>query len=161
MKIYFLIFLILEIILGSWLTEWVGFWTTLLIYFVPTIFGLPLVIFENQMNWASFQKQMASGHAPDQPLLRLMAGFIGSLLMLIPSLIARLLALFLIFPPTRFLIVFTFRNWLGRKILAKSFSFGSGAEPPFERDARVIDIEAIKIPSAQSKSPQEIPRPKS
>ena len=161
MKIFIFIFLILEISFGSWLSEICGFWTTVLIYFVPTFFGLPLVIFENQMNWATFQKQMASGQAPDQPLLRLMAGFFGSFLMLVPSLIGRVFAVFLLFLPTRFLIVFVCRNWLARKMLAGSFSFGPNVVPPFERAARVIDIEAIKISRPKAKSPDEEPGSKS
>ncbi len=161
MRSFIFIFLILEISLGAWVAELFGFWTTLLIYFVPTFFGLPLVIFENQMNWATFQKQMASGRAPDQPLFNLMAGFFGSLLLLVPSLICRMMAVFLLFPPTRFLIVFSCKNWWARKMMDGSFSFGRTVEPHFERDAQVIDIEAIKISSPAKGESSDSTRPKS
>ena len=166
------LFLIAEFYLASWSVASFGFWMTLLIYWIPTIFGLPLVIFQNQMNWAYLQKQMRSGKIPDQSLLRLLAGFVGSLLMLVPSLAARILSIILLFPPTRYLILFIGRTWIIKKISdgsfkafssGKGFSFGGFSSRPgaenqdyyqndqslFERDARVIDIEAVKIPSTK------------
>ncbi len=154
MKIFIIVFFMSEILLGAWVTELFGFWMTLLIYFVPTVFGLPLVIFENQMNWAVFRTQMASGRAPDQPLFKLMAGFFGSLLLLVPSLICRLIAVLLLFPPTRLLIVFFGKNWFAKKIMDGSFSLGRPIDQNFgrnvEREARVIDIDAIKIASPKT-----------
>ena len=150
-----------EILLGAWVTELCGFWMTLLIYFAPTFFGIPLVIFENQMNWASFRKQMASGQAPDQPLFKLMAGFFGSILLLVPSLICRLIAVLLLFPPTRLLIVFIGKNWFARKMMDGSFSFRGPIGRNFERDARVIDIDAIKIASPKTADSSKDPSLKS
>ena len=172
MRIFIFIFLAVELSLGTWATELFGFWTTLLIYFIPTVFGLPLVIFENQTNWAFFQQQMASGKAPDQPLFRLMAGFFGSLFLLVPSLLFRMMAVILLFPPTRFLIVFLGKNWIAKKMKdgafqafssGRGFSFKSGtsSEPRFERDARVIDIEAVKISSTEVSESKGPARPKS
>ena len=164
MRILIFALLILEFYLGFWATKFFGFWMTFLIYFVPTFFALPLVIFQNQLNFAHFQKQMATGQMPDQSLFRLAAGFIGSLLMLVPSLICRTLALVLLFPPTRFLIVFLAKDWFGKKVKngsfktfsqGQGFAFGRGGfqETRVERDAQVIDIEAIKIPSQKPSGP--------
>ncbi len=171
MRVLFFVFFAAELYLGAWATEVFGFWTTLLFYFVPTFLGLPLVIFQNQLNWVHFQKQMVSGKTPDQSLFRLAAGFFGSVLLLVPSFFCRIFALLLLFPPTRYLLVFLSKGWLLKKMgdgslktfsQGRGFSFGRGDHPEVrvERDAEVIDIEAIRIPSSQDGSPKDPTRPK-
>ena len=158
MKKLIFLFIFLELYLGIYFTRLFGFWVTLLIYFVPTFFGMPLVILQNKVSWSRFMTQMSSYKILDQSLFRLAAGFFGSVLLLVPSLICRAIALLLLFPPTRFLLFFLAKGWLAKKMAAGSFKVFSKAnafsfdtshpEDRFERDAKVIDIEAIKGPKS-------------
>ena len=93
---------------------------------------------------------MSSYKVLDQSVFRLAAGFFGSVLLLVPSLICRAVALLLLFPPTRFLLFFLAKGWLAKKMAAGSFKVFSSHHPEdrFERDAKVIDIEAIKGPKS-------------
>jgi UPF0716 protein FxsA len=161
---------ILELAIGITMTNYFGFVNTALAYVIPTFLGLTFFSFQNQMIMMQFQKQVATGNAPDTELLTLVARFVSTVLLIIPSMIARAVALVLIFPLTRFAIIFFGRNWMARKISSGTFKvfgarpgFGDGAQnfryynfgnemkdvTPNERDAKVIDIEALPAPKGK------------
>jgi UPF0716 family protein affecting phage T7 exclusion len=160
---------IVELMLGIFLSRTIGFMNTLMVYFVPTFLGLTFFSFQNQMIWFQFQKQMASGRTPDGELLHLVAKFAGAFLMIVPSIIARLAAVLLLLPLTRHMMVLVSRFFISKKIAQGSFKvfgdrqgFGAGnhnfryynfghefegeAAAPTERDAKVINVEAIPAP---------------
>lgn len=151
------ILFVLEIFVGVMMTRYFGFLNTVLVYLVPTFLGLTFFTFQNQMIWMQFQKQMATGKTPDTQILDLVAKFAGTIMMIIPSLILRSLALCLLLPLTRFFLVKVGQVWVAQKIAKGSFQFFSsrqdfgGRQHNFryyneERDAKVIDIEALPLP---------------
>ncbi len=95
-------------------------------------------------------RQISSYKILDHSLFRLAAGFFGSVLLLVPSMICRAVALLLLVPPSRFLLFFLAKGWLAKKMADGSFKVFSRNhhEDRFERDAQVIDIEAIKGPKS-------------
>jgi UPF0716 protein FxsA len=172
-RLLFFVLVFCELWLGILATENFGFFNTFLIYFVPTFLGLPVFAFQNQLNWMQFQRHLALGRTPDREMLNLVSRFIGSVLLLVPSILCRVMALILLLPPTRFIFILFSRVWLARKIAEGSFrvfsggqGFGFGgsgfryysasdlrAQPDerVERDAKVIDVEALKIPDNENK----------
>lgn len=161
---------ILELALGIFLSHTVGFINTLLIYFVPTFLGLMFFSFQNQMIWHQFQRQLALGRTPDSELMHLVAKFIGAFLMIVPSVLCRIIAVLLLFPLTRFFAVMLGRVWVTQQVLRGSFKvfggrqgfgagnhnfryynfshdFEEGVGIRQERDAKIIDIEALPQPT--------------
>lgn len=168
---FFLILIFVEIFLGLTCLRFVGFGVTFLIYFLPCLLGMLFFSLQNQGVWLRFQREMAAGQSPDQQLIQMVSRFAGVVLLLVPSLLARSMAVLLLFPPTRFLLVKLGRTWLLHKLRQGSFrafggrpDFGANTggfryydfsrgssfeeEPRVERDAQVIDIEPIKLSSS-------------
>lgn len=169
--IFILPLFFIEIFLGLTLTRAFGFWNTFLIYFVPTFLGLYFFTLQSQLSWLQFQKQMAQGQAPDKSITQMTARFAGTVLWIIPSFVCRFIGLIFLFPITRTLATRALSLWFSKKMAQGSFRvFTAGSnpnsqsshegfryqnydfqddEPRVERDAKVIDIEAKRLPSPE------------
>lgn len=162
-----LILFVGELILATLALRFFGFLYTVALYLVPVFFGFLILSFQNRWIWFQMQKQLASGEAPDESLMNLMAKFVASVLIVVPSLSCKVFSVFLWFPPTRFFLLKMGRVWLTTKMAQGTFRiftpngarhqefYGFSSEPRFERDAKVIDIESSRLSSKRAPSDLE------
>ena len=107
------------------------------------------------------QKSFSGGMLPDSRLLHRILMFVGGFLIFLPGVLSDFVGVLLILPGFRHLAVIFVRFYLAKSIARGSFRFvnmgsrgfsfrgGSASSNHFEdskveRDARVIDIEAIE-----------------
>lgn len=166
----FLIFTIIEIYIFSLFVDYYGFWSSLLIYFVPSVLGLMIISLYGRASMMSLQLKLSKGEPPTGALLNTAAIFIGGLMLIPPSMVLRSFALILLLPGVRHLFLFIAKTFFLVKILSKlktnqfgngffyMGSFGSGdyyqnqQNQTTEREASVIDIEAIEVSQKQIES---------
>lgn len=163
----FLVFTLLEVYIFSLFVDYYGFWESLLIYFIPSVFGMLIISIYGRASMMALQMKLAKGEEPTGSLLNTAAIFIGGLMLIPPSMILRFFALILILPGIRHLFLFLAKSFFLAKIISKiktnqfgngffyMGSFGSGDfyqtqnRPPEERDVSVIDVEAIDVSKPQ------------
>ena len=156
-KIIFLLF-VSELILATLAVRFLGFFSTVFLYLAPIFLGFFVLSFQNRWIWFQFQKQMTTGQAPDSSLMNVLAKFVASILIIVPSLSCKIVSLLLWLPPTRFFLLKFAQVWVAQKIAKGSFRVFSqnGPRRPFdneprtERDAKVIDIDSMRIPPPPS-----------
>ncbi len=120
---------IAEIIIFFSVVRIVGFFNTMLIYFVPCLLGILIVNTVGRMAMMSLQSTVSRGHLPANKLLHSGAVFISGLCFLVPSAFTRIAGVFLLLPGFRHLIVWRFKLYMAKKMAsgsARVFNFGGG-----------------------------------
>jgi UPF0716 family protein affecting phage T7 exclusion len=150
---------LIEVLIFSTFVHFYNFWDVFFCYLFPSFLGILL--------FSRMSKGLVQGEMPADKMLHRGAFVIGSILLIIPLFLSRVLALFLILPIFRHASIFIFKTFLFKhlaKYLSKSqFSFvrfgrgagGFGSRPqgpfPFEQDAstereaKVVDVTPLEI----------------
>ncbi len=166
MKIPFPVVL-LEIFIFWFVADKLGFFNTILIYFVPCLLGLLIVATWGRVALVSLQMSFARGEVPGAKVLHAGAIFIAGLCLVVPSFFTRVIAIGLLLPGLRHLLLWKFKANIAQKISQgpssfnfSGFRFGAGASPfgrdtsytdfgrPAEREvfnAYVLDIKPIEV----------------
>lgn len=173
----FFIWLFAEIYLFFKMTTWIGWGDTFLLYYGPSLLGILIVSSWSRMGLMTVQSALAKGEMPGPRLLHTAAIFLGGLCLAFPSATSRILAVFLILPGLRHLLVWRFQLFAAKKMAsgsAKAFSFMQGKAGgfrfysyssrggPFQQpsnemrdvtpDQVVLDVPAQRITTSESES---------
>ena len=166
-------FLIFEMICFFWVVSQWGFLTSLGIYFLPSFLGILLLSLQSRAGLAGLQQSLAQGKEPGHQILAAAANFVAGLFLLIPTLSTRVVAILLLLPGVRQIVLFILQIWMTRKMFrgaAQAFGanpffraeFRAGGNPwansgfeegrpRMERDATVIDVEPLEIEHSEPK----------
>lgn len=166
-----LLFIPFEIVLFFRVAGAFGFFMALVMYWAPCLLGALLIRFQSRSAMARMQERLARGES-SVGVLGMGANFFAGLMLLLPFFTTRVLALVLLLPGARQLALFAARAWILKKMTNGTFVFagrgfpgaGAGSAGPFpggpfgnrpfggmddgprvERDATVIDVEAVQI----------------
>jgi UPF0716 protein FxsA len=157
---------ILEVLIFTTWVHFYDFWDVVLAYIVPSFIGTVLFSMTGRSMMMAMQTGFQQGQLPGDRVLHRMAILVGSILLIIPMFLTRVLALLLIIPGFRHLSIFIFKTYIFQRLAKSSFSFvrfgGSGggfqargfqrggfethSEGPFEeRDAEVVNVTPLEI----------------
>lgn len=181
----FLVWLIVEVFIFVKMTSWVGWGDTFLFYFAPVFLGVLLISFWSRMGLVSIQTTLLQGQVPGKRLLHTAAIFLGGVCLVVPTMTTRLLAVALILPGFRHLLIWRFQAFVAQKIATGStqaFSFmkggvggfkfyhfrsGDGVSENRESGMRnvtphqdILDVSAVRI-SHEEKPDSSYPRERS
>jgi UPF0716 protein FxsA len=182
MFLLFVFYIVAEIYAMAKFVEAYGFVNLLFVLFMGAILGIGVLRTQSQYLLRKVQEAASKGQEPSDQLVRGMAAFLAGILLISPGLISDVVALLLLFPPTRYLIVMAAKRrfarqfsagqngwaqngWTGSSASFRVFTFGADGmarvqqddEPDFGmRDVspKVIDVTPIKK-SASSASQSE------
>lgn len=104
-----------------------GFLDTLGMYLMPSLLGFIILSLVKRTGWAQMQMSMMSGQKPEKSLLHSAAIFIGAILLIVPSFFTRVLAIILILPGLRHLMIWRFEKGVQKRMQSGAqggFSFG-------------------------------------
>ncbi len=102
---------ILELILLVRIGEMVGLWPTLALVLFTGAAGAALARAEGTRVFFQFQKELAQGRLPGQPLLDGISVLVGGAFLLTPGILTDIAGLLLLFPPTR--------RWAQRRVRSR------------------------------------------
>lgn len=158
--------ILLEIFIFWFVVGKIGFLYTLLYYFAPCLLGFFIVATWGRVALVSIQMSFARGEVPGPKILHAGAIFVAGLCLLVPSAITRVIAIGLLLPGLRHLILWKLKGNLVQKMAQGSasfnfsgFKFGAGPSPfgretsytDFPRSERevfsndVLDVKPIEI----------------
>lgn len=107
-----------------------GFLNTLGVYIFPSLLGIIIVSTVGRMAVMTLQSSLMRGQLPANKILHSGAVFLSGLLLLVPSFFTRLVAVILLLPGLRHLVIWRFKALMAKKVAqgsAKAFSgFGFG-----------------------------------
>ena len=156
-----LLFVILEFFVFIMSLKLVGFWTTLGLYILPSFIGVLGISFWGQKGFRGLQMQLAQSQDPIKEVLKSFSGLIGFLLLIPPTFTTRVLGIFLIFPLTRWFVVFLSQFFVFKKMGPTGFMFyqfgkdhfrSAENEPEFyEGDRPLRDVTPLEPKSIESK----------
>lgn len=148
--------LLIEVLIFTTFVHFYNFWDVFLAYLLPSFVGAVLFSLMGRSLVISMQMGMAQGQLPGDRMLHRGAILVGSILLIIPLFLSRVLALLLILPLFRHISVFVFKTFIFKR-LAKSqfatFQFGGMPRGPFpfegtspqERDAEVVNVTPLEV----------------
>ncbi|MGZ3745889.1 MAG: FxsA family protein, partial [Pseudobdellovibrionaceae bacterium] len=121
---------LIEILIFSTFVHFYNFWDVFLCYLLPSFLGVMLFSMMGRNMMMFLQGGLAPGEMPGDKMLHRGAILLGSILLIIPLFLTRVLALFLILPILRHLSIFIFKTFLFKRLAKSQFSFirfGRGA----------------------------------
>lgn len=107
-----------------------GFLNTLAAYLLPSLLGLVIISTVGRMAIMTLQSSVMRGQLPANKILHSGAVFLSGLFFLIPSFFTRLIAVILLLPGLRHLVIWRFKLLMAKKVAQGSakafggFSFG-------------------------------------
>lgn len=116
LMLLFVLVPILELVILVRIGELVGLWPTLGLVLTTGAAGAALARAEGTRVFFRFQKELAQGRIPGQPLLDGISVLVGGAFLLTPGILTDLTGLLLLFPPTRRWIQRRLRSRLERRI---------------------------------------------
>lgn len=122
-------FLIAELIIFIWAVQEWGFFTTLGYYLLPCLLGFVMLSMIGRRALMILQTTVIQGSLPGNKILNSGALFLSGLLFSIPSFFSRVLAVLLLLPGTRHLLIWRFKLAMVQKMAkgsANFFNFGMG-----------------------------------
>lgn len=177
------LFIPFEIVLFFRISGAFGFFAALAMYWLPCILGMLLIQFQSRTAMLQMQERLKRGER-SAGVLGMGANFFAGLMLLLPFFTTRVIALALLLPGVRQLVLLVARGWLMKKLANGSFVFmgrgmpgaqgggpggnfgggrgpfgGAGAfgddfGPRVERDATVIDVEAVQLNGGELGAPK-------
>ena len=162
----FLIWFILEIYIFANFADNYGFFQTLFYYFVPSLLGVLLLSQFKASGFQKMQNNWQNGKEPTSDILHTTAKIIGAILLIPPTFIPRILALLLVTPGIRHILVFISQAFFIKKLVTAGstlFQTGRGgftfyssvkgfpgfnpqADSNFEKESALArDVEAIDV----------------
>jgi len=153
-------YFILEILIFTTWVHFYNFWDVFLIYMLPSLVGVLIFSVTGRKMLHSVQAGFQQGQLPADRVLHRGAILLGSLLLIVPLFLTRIIGLILVIPGPRHFGIFVFKAYIFKRISKSSFAFvnfgsqqaaGPGYEPPYERDAEVVDVTPIEITHTKAK----------
>ncbi|MBN8866813.1 MAG: FxsA family protein [Solirubrobacterales bacterium] len=95
---------IAELFVMVQVADWVGFFWMLFLLFASAVAGILVLRHRGRAHWRRFRGAIDERRAPAKEAFDGVMITVGALLLIIPGFITSVLGLFLLFPPTRFLI---------------------------------------------------------
>lgn len=121
--------IIAEIVIFIMAVQHWGFLNTLGLYLLPCLLGLFIVSTVGRMALMTLQTTVMRGQLPGGRILHSGAIFFSGILFLVPSFFTRVIALILLLPGLRHLVVWRFKLYMAKKVAqgsAQAFNFGAG-----------------------------------
>lgn len=115
-------FLVEAAIFATW-AHFYEFWDVVLAYIAPSFIGTVLFLLSGRSLLIGLQSQFTTGQLPDDRILHRGAILLGSLLLLPPLFIPRVVAILLILPVFRHISVLIFKTFLFKRMINNGFSF--------------------------------------
>lgn len=149
---------LIELLVFTTFVHFFNFWDVFLAYLLPSFLGAVLFSLTSRIMMMSLQSGFSQGQLPGDRVLHKGALLLGSIMLIIPMFLSRVLAVFLILPIFRHLSVFIFKTYLFKRMKASSFSFvrfgggfsggggfGQQPGPREERDVDVVNVTPLEI----------------
>jgi UPF0716 protein FxsA len=168
---------LIEVLIFATFVHFYNFWDVFLCYLLPSFLGTVMFSLMGRSMMLSLQGGFSGGHMPGDKMLHRGAILVGSILLIIPMFLSRVLALLLILPIFRHISIFIFKTFIFKRLAKSQFSFirfgggpgGFGRGPQGstfsfeqevrnERDAEVVDVTPIEI--THTKIEAEAPKKK-
>ena len=165
-------FLIAELLIFAGFADHFGFLKTLAAYILPSFLGFMIVLRQGTMTVASLQASLMRGQRPDSALLHAAARIFGGVLMITPFFMGRVLAVCLLLPGVRHILLFIFSKkmmgWAAQKAQQGGFKFYYSSRGPFDgaspysrdsfqgptRDAEIVDVTPVEVRHEELSDPQ-------
>lgn len=133
----------------------IGFWWTLGYVFFSASLGLFVLQSQGRKIIFDIQRSLARGALPADALLSALLVIAAGVLLIIPGVISDIVAVFLLFYPTRKAFMIVLKLYLAQKIRSGAVRFYSSSSGfatqsdenviPIEREAQVIDLQKIRL----------------
>lgn len=145
---------LLEVLIFTSWVHFYNFWDVFLCYLFPSFIGAVIFSQMGRSLLISLQSGLAQGRLPGDKILHRGAILMGSILLIIPLFLSRILALFLILPILRHGMIFVFKTFIFKRLgrFRPMQTFQGGAEFRHERDAEVVDVTPIEVTHTPGKS---------
>jgi UPF0716 protein FxsA len=114
---------LIEILIFTTFVHFYNFWDVFFIYLIPSFAGAVLFSLTGRSMLMSLQGGMAQGQLPADRVLHKGAILLGSILLIVPTFLSRVLAVFLIVPLLRHISVYVFKNFIFKRMKNSPFSF--------------------------------------
>jgi UPF0716 protein FxsA len=128
---------------------WIGFFWMLLLLFASTVAGILILRHRGRVHWQRFRGAIDERRAPAREAFDGTMITLGAVLLIIPGFITSLLGLFLLFPPTRYLVRLAgFALFASRyRMVATGGAWGNRAWGTWRsrRSTWDIDGEAVEV----------------
>jgi UPF0716 protein FxsA len=132
----FILVPIVEITVIVMVADWIGGWNAIALMILVSAVGAWLARHEGFVTWRRIQESLARGDIPGTELVDGFLILVAGLLMLTPGFVTDLLALTVLFPPTRAL----FRAVLRRRFDVRTIALGAGFPRPGGRPGGPDDV---------------------
>jgi UPF0716 protein FxsA len=115
--------LLIEILVFTTFVHFFEFWDVVLAYIAPSFLGAVLFSLTGRSMMMALQGGLGQGQLPADRVLHKGAVLLGSILLIIPMFLTRILAVFLVLPIFRHLAIFIFKNFIFKRLKNSPFSF--------------------------------------
>lgn len=154
LALLFIVLPVLELVILIRLGQFMGLWPTVALLLFAGFAGAGLARLEGMRVLLQFQRELAAGRLPAQPMLDGISVMVGGALLLAPGVLSDVAGLVLLFPPTR--------RWVQRIVLKRlergiaegrvqvvsmgaqgfgAWSAGAGATGPWGRGGSAADSD--------------------
>lgn len=114
---------LIEILVFTTFVHFFDFWDVFLAYLLPSFLGAVLFSLTGRSMLMSLQGGMAQGQLPADRVLHKGAILLGSIMLIVPMFLSRVLAVFLILPIFRHVSIYIFKNFIFKRMKNSPFSF--------------------------------------
>jgi len=148
----------------------IGFFYALMLIFLSSFSGILILRSRGKAHWGKFRGALDERRAPAREAFNGFMITLGAVLMIIPGFISTIVGLFLLFPPTRYLVRITaFFLLPGRfKVATTGATWGANRYQDYRTRGRPdydIDGEAFDVTDSGGESPppgsRQLPSPES
>lgn len=155
---------IIELLVFTTFVHFFNFWDVFLAYLAPSFLGAVLFSLTGRSLMMSLQGGLNQGELPGDRVLHKGALLLGSIMLIIPMFMTRVLAVFLILPIFRHVSIFVFKNYIFKRMKTSPFSFVRFGqqqqgpryqryqgpfpfeeEPRHERDVEVVNVTPLEV----------------
>jgi len=144
------VILVLLPIVEIWLLVWIASKTSaifvLLLVLGTGILGVSLLRRQRMQTWQRLSAEMDRGQMPADSLLDTVLVLLAAGLLILPGVLTDIVAIGLLFPPTRRAMKLLFSRWVQTRVSAMRFeTHGS----QFSNHDQIIDVKVIESPPRQ------------
>ena len=145
LALLFVLIPILELALLIQIGQWVGLPWTLGLVVLTGVMGATLARAEGLRTLSAFQREMAQGRLPGQPIMDGLSVLVGGAFLLTPGLLTDVVGFALLIPISRRWLQARTRRWLKKRVEAGQLQVGvwppgPGAVPP-EGPSRIEELD--------------------
>lgn len=156
----FLLFPVAEIYVFIKTCQMYSFADAFMMLFSAGVLGILIMYMQGRSVIMAVQKSFARGEVPGSSVMHSGLVFLGGFFLFVPGFLSDVIGICLILPGVRHLIVLYMRVMMAKGLARGSFkvfsTFGNGfgaaggfsaRQNPVERDAQVVDVEALETSS--------------